>query len=138
MVHLMGYDVRDENSYRGDIAIEYTGLRPGEKLYEELLIGESVTGTDHPKIMRAEEETLSWQELKPLIDNLARACDTADSEEIRRVLLAAVAGFEPDAGSDSKWKGVEIAAEPLAVQEEKPPTGASVTPLFSTRSSKKK
>ncbi|MDO7672742.1 MAG: polysaccharide biosynthesis protein, partial [OM182 bacterium] len=83
MVHLMGYDVRDENSYRGDIAIEYTGLRPGEKLYEELLIGESVTGTDHPKIMRAEEETLSWQELKPLIDRLAQACESADSEEIR-------------------------------------------------------
>jgi FlaA1/EpsC-like NDP-sugar epimerase len=67
MVHLMGYDVKDENSYRGDIAIEYTGLRPGEKLYEELLIGESVTGTDHPKIMRAEEESLSWSELKPLL-----------------------------------------------------------------------
>ena len=44
--------------------IEYTGLRPGEKLYEELLIGESVTGTEHPKILRAEEETLSWERLR--------------------------------------------------------------------------
>ena len=88
--------------------------------------------------MRAEEETLTWQELKPLIDKLARACDTADSEEIRRVLLTAVAGFEPDASSDSKGKGVEIPPEPAAAQGEKPPTGASVTPLFSTRSSKKK
>jgi FlaA1/EpsC-like NDP-sugar epimerase len=137
MVHLMGYDVRDENSYRGDIAIEYTGLRPGEKLYEELLIGESVTGTDHPKIMRAEEETLSWQELKPLIDKLARACDTADSEEIRRVLLTAVAGFEPDVSADSKEKGVEIAVEPAAALKDNAAAGASVTPIFSSRSSKK-
>ena len=68
MVHLMGYDVKDANSYRGDIAIEYSGLRPGEKLYEELLIGESVTGTEHPKILRAEEETLSWEVLQKLIE----------------------------------------------------------------------
>jgi len=64
MIHLMGYDVKDENSYRGDIAIEYTGLRPGEKLFEELLIGESVTGTEHPKIMRAEEDHLPWEVLE--------------------------------------------------------------------------
>ena len=73
MVHLMGYDIKDENSYRGDIAIEYTGLRPGEKLYEELLIGESVTGTMHPKIMRAEEETLSWDALEKLLNRLRLA-----------------------------------------------------------------
>ena len=66
MIHLMGYDVKDANSYRGDIAIEYSGLRPGEKLYEELMIGESVTGTEHPKILRAQEETLSWVTLQKL------------------------------------------------------------------------
>ncbi|MEY4642975.1 MAG: hypothetical protein RLZZ227_2969, partial [Pseudomonadota bacterium] len=54
MIHLMGYIIKDERNPNGEIAIEYTGLRPGEKLYEELLIGEQVTGTEHPKIMRAE------------------------------------------------------------------------------------
>lgn len=104
MVHLMGYDVKDENSYRGDIAIEYTGLRPGEKLYEELLIGESVTGTEHPKIMRAEEETLSWDSLAPLISRLESASVRLDIEEIRAVLMEAVAGFEPkEEVSDPQW-----------------------------------
>ena len=105
MVHLMGYDIKDENSYRGDIAIDYTGLRPGEKLYEELLIGESVTGTEHPKIMRAEEETLPWEKLEALIQRLDRACQELNLQEIREVLIAAVAGFEPkEAASDPLWK----------------------------------
>ncbi|GJM12095.1 MAG: nucleoside-diphosphate sugar epimerase [Pseudohongiella sp.] len=99
MVHLMGFEVKDENSYRGDIAIEYSGLRPGEKLYEELLIGESVTGTEHPKIMRAEEETLSWEELEVLLNKLELACKQIDLKAIRALLAEAVAGFEPDASS---------------------------------------
>lgn len=94
MIHLMGYDVRDGNTYRGDIAIEYTGLRPGEKLREELMIGESVTGTDHPKILRAEEETLTWERLEPLLARLERARGEFDLEEIQRVLKEAVDGFD--------------------------------------------
>jgi len=105
MVHLMGYDIKDENSYRGDIAIEYTGLRPGEKLYEELHIGESVTGTVHPKIMRAEEDTLSWDELEKLLFRLQRACEHLDLQEIRSILIEAVDGFEPkEVASDPLWK----------------------------------
>lgn len=105
MVHLMGYDIKDENSYRGDIAIEYTGLRPGEKLYEELLIGESVTGTMHPKIMRAEEETLSWETLEPLLNRLETACREIDLPEIRAVLMEAVDGFEPkEEACDPLWE----------------------------------
>lgn len=105
MVHLMGYDVRDENSYRGDISIEYTGLRPGEKLYEELLIGESVTGTEHPKIMRAEEDTLSWEKLNELLNKLDRACQELNLKEIREILITAVDGFEPkEAASDPLWE----------------------------------
>ena len=95
MVHLMGYDVKDENAYRGDIAVEYTGLRPGEKLYEELLIGESVTGTEHPKIMRAEEDTLAWNALQVLLRRLEAACKGMHLAEIKSVLLEAVDGFEP-------------------------------------------
>ena len=138
MVHLMGYDVRDENSYRGDIAIEYTGLRPGEKLYEELLIGESVKGTDHPKIMRAEEETLNWQELKPLIDRLAQACESADSEEIRQVLLSAVAGFKPELDSEVLGRKQGSPEKSLDVTLEEGATGAKVTALFGARAGKKK
>lgn len=93
MIHLMGYVVRDEKTPNGDIAIEYTGLRPGEKLYEELLIGESVTGTDHPKIMRAEEDFLSWPQLEILLDRLERACVTLDQHLIREVLGEAIGGF---------------------------------------------
>lgn len=100
MIHLMGYDVRDESSFRGDIAIEYTGLRPGEKLFEELLIGESVTGTEHPKIMRAEEDSLSWERLEPMLRNLQQACDRLDLVAIRDILRAAVDGYEPEQLSD--------------------------------------
>jgi FlaA1/EpsC-like NDP-sugar epimerase len=126
MVHLMGYEVKDENSFRGDIAIEYTGLRPGEKLYEELLIGESVTGTEHPKIMRAEEETLSWGALEILITKLEKACKNLDLEEIRDLLMEAVAGFEPKQGvSDPLWE-IHKAKASLDVN-----VGAEkVTPLF--------
>lgn len=93
MIHLMGYVVKDEKTPNGDIGIEYTGLRPGEKLYEELLIGESVTGTDHPKIMRAEEDFLSWPQLEILLDRLERACATLDNALIREVLAEAIGGF---------------------------------------------
>lgn len=126
MVHLMGYEVKDENSFRGDIAIEYMGLRPGEKLYEELLIGESVTGTVHPKIMRAEEETLSWASLEVLINRLKKACKALDLEEIRGLLMEAVDGFEPkEEASDPLWKihKAKTSADSKAGAEK-------VTPLF--------
>jgi FlaA1/EpsC-like NDP-sugar epimerase len=125
MVHLMGFEVKDENSYRGDIAIEYTGLRPGEKLYEELLIGELVTGTGHPKIMRAKEETLSWGELEILLSRLERACQQIDLKEIRKLLMEAVVGFEPkDEVSDPQWEGREQQSLPTHEQSPK------ITPLF--------
>jgi FlaA1/EpsC-like NDP-sugar epimerase len=125
MVHLMGFEVKDENSYRGDIAIEYTGLRPGEKLYEELLIGEWVTGTGHPKIMRAKEETLSWGELEILLSKLELACKQIDLKEIRKLLMEAVVGFEPkDEVSDPQWEGREELSLPTHEQSPK------ITPLF--------
>ncbi len=95
MVHLMGYDVRDPNTYRGDIAIEYTGLRSGEKLHEELMIGKSVTGTEHPKIMRAEEDSLPAEQLNPMLQRLERACLNYDFRELQQVLKEAVDGFDP-------------------------------------------
>ena len=63
MVNLMGLTVRDDDNPEGDIDIDYVGLRPAEKLYEELLIGSNVTGTRHPRIMRADEDFLSFDAL---------------------------------------------------------------------------
>ena len=85
----------DEQHPDGDIEIRYTGLRPAEKLYEELLIGNNASGTDHPSILRAEEDFLSWEELKPLIDQLWGACQRLDCQAAREVLLRAVVGYSP-------------------------------------------
>jgi FlaA1/EpsC-like NDP-sugar epimerase len=130
MVHLMGYDVKDENSYRGDIAIEYTGLRPGEKLYEELLIGESVTGTEHPKIMRAEEETLSLDTLKHLLQRLEIACQEINLPEVKAVLMEAVDGFDPkEEVSDPMWEFYQESTAEHDVERENQ-LSTKVTPLF--------
>ncbi|MEO8464165.1 MAG: nucleoside-diphosphate sugar epimerase/dehydratase [Gammaproteobacteria bacterium] len=95
MIHVMGFTVRDEDNVDGDIEILYTGLRPAEKLYEELLIGNNVAGTVHPSILRAEEDFLPWDELKPLLDQLWAACQRLDCTKAREVLLRAVAGYSP-------------------------------------------
>ena len=131
MIHLMGYDVKDDNSYRGDIAVEYTGLRPGEKLYEELLIGESVTGTVHPKIMRAEEEFLPWSKLEKLIERLEIACQLADLFAIRGILMEAVDGFEPkDDVSDPLWAVRDSERTSTMVTSAQETEAGKVTPLF--------
>ena len=70
MVELSGFQVKDENSPDGDIAIEVVGLRPGEKLYEELLIGNEPQATPHPRIMKANEKFFPWDELQPMITTL--------------------------------------------------------------------
>jgi len=126
MIHLMGYDVKDENSYRGDIAIEYTGLRPGEKLYEELLIGESVTGTDHPKILRAEEEFLPWESLQSFIERMQNASQELDLKAVRDILIEAVNGFEPgEQVSDPLWEMAEQTLDQTTA-----PAPGKVTKLF--------
>ncbi|OBT09309.1 nucleoside-diphosphate sugar epimerase [Shewanella sp. UCD-FRSSP16_17] len=98
MIRLSGFEVRDENSSEGDIAIEYSGLRPGEKLYEELLIGDDVTGTDHERIMTANELNLSWDEYSKILECLDRACHNVDHESIRDILLSTPTGFAPTDG----------------------------------------
>ena len=129
MVHLMGYEVKDENSYRGDIAIEYTGLRPGEKLYEELMIGESVTGTVHPKIMRAEEDTLTWEMLEKLLTRLEQARMKIDLHDVREALIEAVDGFEPkEEASDPLWELNQRQSKEPAQKETEEVT--KVTSLF--------
>ncbi len=95
MVKLSGLEVLDENTPYGDIEISYTGLRPGEKLYEELLIGGNVSDTAHCRIMRAEEEVIPWVDLKSRIDKLTVNMENDDFEEIRGILKDTVSGFVP-------------------------------------------
>ena len=105
MIRLSGYDVKDEANPNGDIAIEFTGLRPGEKLYEELLIGDDVTGTDHERIMTANEIYLPWAELELILNRLDKACHEFNHEAIREILLAAPTGFAPTDGiCDLVWQ----------------------------------
>ena len=96
MIRLSGLSVRDECNPHGDIAIEFTGLRPGEKLYEELLIGENVKNTEHPMIMRAEEDMLPWEELKIRLQELLSAVDEDDYARVRVLLRETVHGYVPE------------------------------------------
>jgi len=105
MIRLMGYSVRDEQHPNGEIEISFTGLRPGEKLYEELLIGDNVTGTEHPKIMRAEEESLSWADTQALLTALDNACKSFNAQHIHQLLQDAPTGFTPTGLiEDLLWK----------------------------------
>ncbi|WP_444931665.1 polysaccharide biosynthesis protein [Microbulbifer sp. SSSA002] len=104
LIRLMGHTVKDEENPDGDIEIQLTGLRPGEKLYEELLLGDNVLGTDHPMIMRAEEERLDSEVLHLLISELRDACISHDCEQVRRILCRAVGGYAPKQGLvDAVW-----------------------------------
>ena len=108
MIHLSGLEVKDENHPAGDIEINFTGLRPGEKLYEELLIGDNVSKTTHPGIMRAEEQTISWTELNKMLSSLEDATSNDDFEQVRCILKKAVSGFAPQCEiSDLLWRPKE-------------------------------
>uniref|UniRef100_UPI003C7E356A polysaccharide biosynthesis protein n=1 Tax=Pseudomonas veronii TaxID=76761 RepID=UPI003C7E356A len=96
MVHLSGLSVRSESNPHGDIAIEFSGLRPGEKLYEELLIGENVAATQHPMIMSASEDYLAWDVLKEKLRELLLALDQDDFTRVRQLLRETVSGYAPD------------------------------------------
>lgn len=95
MIHLSGFSVRDAANPVGEIAIQYTGLRPGEKLYEELLIGDDVTPTEHPMIMRAHEEHLSWGSFCDVLAALEKALRDEDLEQVRQILRTTVIGYLP-------------------------------------------
>ena len=108
MIHLSGLEVKDENHPAGDIEINFTGLRPGEKLYEELLIGDNVSKTTHPGIMRAQEQTISWTELNKMLSSLEDATSNDDFEQVRCILKKAVSGFAPQCEiSDLLWRPKE-------------------------------
>ena len=96
MIHLSGLSVRSDKNPHGDIAIEFTGLRPGEKLYEELLIGDNVVPTRHPMIMSANEDYIPWEILKGKLTELLSAVDHDDYTRVRQLLRDTVSGYTPD------------------------------------------
>ncbi|MCX7102138.1 MAG: nucleoside-diphosphate sugar epimerase/dehydratase [Methylobacter sp.] len=95
MIHLSGLEIKDKDHPAGDIEISFTGLRPGEKLYEELLIGDNVSKTEHLQIMRAEEHVIPWLELNKMLARLEMATKNDEFEIIRQILTEAVSGFVP-------------------------------------------
>ena len=96
LIRLSGLKVKDENFPEGDIEIKYTGLRAGEKLYEELLIGDNVSKTENPLIMRAKEDKFEWVDLKSLLDKLSVSNKKSDHNSTREILKKIVSGFSPE------------------------------------------
>ena len=86
MIQLSGLELLDENNPKGDIEIKYTGLRPGEKLYEELLVSDNYSYTENKLIMRAEEEMISWDILEPIIAEIKKATLSTDTEKTYKLL----------------------------------------------------
>lgn len=96
MIHLSGLSIKDQEEPNGDIAIEFSGLRPGEKLYEELLIGADSEPTEHPMIMRANEDFLEWTVLQGVIDEILEAVESYDYSAVRKLLRDTVQGYVPE------------------------------------------
>lgn len=104
MISLTGLSVRDENNPNGDISIEITHLRPGEKLYEELLLGDNIMGTKHPRIMRALEVELTWPQITTVMQQIEDACSRDDSEKVVKLMKGVVDGYMPQCGiEDPIW-----------------------------------
>ncbi|MBK4733363.1 polysaccharide biosynthesis protein [Noviherbaspirillum pedocola] len=121
MVHLSGLEVKSEATPHGTIEIRQIGLRPGEKLYEELLIGANAQGTEHPLILRAQEAELPWSALSEALNRLAQASERFAMDEVRELLLQTVVEYAPQCGiEDFLW---------TAAGQHVGRTGAVVRPL---------
>jgi FlaA1/EpsC-like NDP-sugar epimerase len=132
MIRLSGYEMDHDTHVGEHINIEFIGLRPGEKLHEELLLGSNVTGTGHPMIMRAEEECLSYTRIHKLLQDLMRYCDAMDCIGITSVLNTAVSGF---AGHEVRYDHVWKKQGALLLQTSAAPAVASnVKELFPDKS----
>jgi FlaA1/EpsC-like NDP-sugar epimerase len=115
MVHLSGLEIKSEATPEGSIEILHVGLRPGEKLYEELLIGSDVEGTAHPLIMRAHEAEIPWGRLQPMLQNLDEACQRFDYEAVRTQLQQIVVEYAPQCGiEDLIWHAQNKTADSMA------------------------
>ncbi|PMH39161.1 nucleoside-diphosphate sugar epimerase [Vibrio cyclitrophicus] len=117
LIKLSGLSVKNEENQHGDIEIKFSGLRPGEKLYEELLIGDNVARTAHERIMTAQEVFLPIDEYDTLLESLDFACHNLEHEVIRQLLLDAPTGFKPTDGiGDLVWNASQIQEEPNATR----------------------
>lgn len=110
LIRLAGLRVRNTESPNGDIEILYTGLRPGEKLYEELLIGENPEPTRHPRIIRARERDLEWDQLTKILDELETACRNFDDAAVREQLKRAVVEYKPRNTGDNIVSASQVAS----------------------------
>lgn len=106
MIHLSGLELKTSNALAGDIEIRFSGLRPGEKLYEELLIGNNVSGTEHKRVLRAEELSLNWTQTADLINKLDYACNHFKCDMVRALLIEAPTGYQPEGDTlhDFVWR----------------------------------
>jgi UDP-N-acetylglucosamine 4,6-dehydratase len=131
MIRLTGYDQDHGPLADHKIDIQFIGLRPGEKLHEELLLGDNVTGTGHPMIMRAEEECLSFSQIHRQLIDLIHYCDTMDCAGITTVLRSAVSGFHGhEAQHDHVWQKMGQVGR-NAISTQLPPAASSnVQELF--------
>lgn len=118
MVELSGLTIKNEQNPEGDIEIQITGLRPGEKLFEELLIGDNPKPTSHTRIMKAHEEFIPWQDLEPRLNALEMALNVNDVGVIRLMMQQLVAGYTPN-DDIVDWVHMEHEAEALALQNKK-------------------
>jgi FlaA1/EpsC-like NDP-sugar epimerase len=126
MIHLSGYDVERDNLFGEHIDLEYIGLRPGEKLHEELLLGTSVTGTGHPMIMRAEEESFDFDVIEDAAHRLLRACAEMDLNEVTAILTEYVIGFS---GHEPRHDYVWVKQGRVGKRVRKVVEGENVTPI---------
>lgn len=117
MINLMGMTVRDAEHPDGDIEIQFVGLRPAEKLFEELLIGSNISGTGHPRIMRADESCLTKESLMSMLDQLQKAANNLDYVQARSILLKAVREYNPQNGIDDLVWSRKTTAGAAASQE---------------------
>jgi len=106
MIHLSGLKVKKDKSSQGDIEIQYTGLRPGEKLFEELLIGSNTSSTINPKIIAASEDMILWKDLQKILDDLDYAINNFDQNQLHKLLIKVMPEYKPKSLlNDSFYEG---------------------------------
>jgi FlaA1/EpsC-like NDP-sugar epimerase len=96
LISLSGKEVKNEENPEGDIEIIFTGLRPGEKLFEELLIGDDVRDTQHRQIFKTNEEYISWKEVEEYLIEIKEASSSSDHIKLRNIFQQTVSGFKPE------------------------------------------